>query len=413
MNRKKRTKYALMASFSSLCLSIAMLLGTTYAWFTDTASAAVNRIEAGTLDVALQYATSWNTDGTPAEWANAEGQTLNWKASSESEEETVTWEPGCTYELPELRIFNNGNLALKYRIEISGIKGDAELNNVIVWTVSVGEEGLADENAVGNMLETERQLSSGEFHVLTISGKMKDDAADSYQGLSIDGIAITVVAVQDTGEYDSTDNQYDADRVYPVVNFQSLKSRLQEGGTISFGKSILVPVKDIGTDLSRDINPQLQLSGDTVLELNGNRLAFDAETVQGKVHSLPVLIEIANGTALTINGGGTIDADAGDHHPAHCFYVNGGALVINGGNYKGAPMLFEIDNGSVEINDGFFSSTELYNTFLCYVLSGTVTIKGGTFVNMKPQPYVADGYAVITEQKGETEFWYTVVPTNE
>ena len=76
-------------------------------------------------------------------------------------------------------------------------------------------------------------------------------------------------------------------------------------------------------------------------------------------------------------------------------------------------MLFEVDNGSVEINDGFCSSTELYNTFLCYVLSGTVTIKGGTFVNMNPQPYVADGYAVITEQKGETEFWYTVVPTNE
>ena len=32
---------------------------------------------------------------------------------------------------------NNGNLALKYKLVISGIQGDAELNNVIDWAVTL------------------------------------------------------------------------------------------------------------------------------------------------------------------------------------------------------------------------------------------------------------------------------------
>ena len=51
-------------------------------------------------------------------------------------DEKVLWEPGCTYELPKLRVVNKGNLALKYTIEITGINGDAKLNEVIDWTIN-------------------------------------------------------------------------------------------------------------------------------------------------------------------------------------------------------------------------------------------------------------------------------------
>ena len=54
MNNTKTTKRALMSSVMAILICIAMLIGTTFAWFTDSASTAVNMILAGTLDVALE-----------------------------------------------------------------------------------------------------------------------------------------------------------------------------------------------------------------------------------------------------------------------------------------------------------------------------------------------------------------------
>lgn len=44
----------LTGSIWALVVCFILLLGTTFAWFTDTASTNVNKIQAGTLDVALQ-----------------------------------------------------------------------------------------------------------------------------------------------------------------------------------------------------------------------------------------------------------------------------------------------------------------------------------------------------------------------
>ena len=135
MNNTKTTKRALLSSVFAMLICVAMLIGTTFAWFTDSASTAVNKIQAGTLDVGLEMATAWDTaTGAPTAWENAEGKTLNFrKAAGAAENEAILWEPGCTYVLPELRIVNNGNLALKYKIVITGIAGDAKLNEAIEW----------------------------------------------------------------------------------------------------------------------------------------------------------------------------------------------------------------------------------------------------------------------------------------
>ena len=196
MNNRKATKRALLTSIMALVMCVVMLVGTTFAWFTDTATANVNKIEAGKLDVALEMEDSTSTTG----WTNAEGKTLEFKkADGAPATEKVLWEPGCTYELPELRIVNNGNLAIKYKVAITGIKGSDKLNEVIDWTIDdIGSTATYTSLAVG---------ASKEF---TISGTMKTSANNDYQGLSIDGIGITVYATQDAVEYDSTGNQYDA-----------------------------------------------------------------------------------------------------------------------------------------------------------------------------------------------------------
>lgn len=199
MKNTKTTRRALLSGVMALIICVTMLMGTTFAWFTDTAVTAVNKVLAGTLDVALEMK---DANGN---WVNAEGETLNWKkASGTPAGEQVIWEPGCTYELPEIRIVNKGDLALKYRIIISGIVGDAKLLDVISFTYGDGIDINAEVCLVPGA------ATEG----ITVKGHMSENAGNEYQGLSIDGIGITVLATQDTYEYDSTSNQYDTDATY-------------------------------------------------------------------------------------------------------------------------------------------------------------------------------------------------------
>ena len=63
MTNRKTTKRALFSSVVALLLCFTMLLGTTFAWFTDTASTGVNTIQAGTLQVALQDSVGNSLEG--------------------------------------------------------------------------------------------------------------------------------------------------------------------------------------------------------------------------------------------------------------------------------------------------------------------------------------------------------------
>ena len=206
MNNTRTTKRALLSSVIAVLICVAMLIGTTFAWFTDSASTAVNKIQSGKLDVALEM----STDGT--NWETAEGKTLTFKTADNRAADKILWEPGCTYELPQLRVVNKGNLALKYKIQITGIQGNAKLNEVIDWTINDAPINL-----------TEQHLSANQKGAaFTIKGHMQETAGNEYRNLTIDGIGITVVATQDAVENDSFDNQYDRYAQYPDVTVVQL-----------------------------------------------------------------------------------------------------------------------------------------------------------------------------------------------
>ena len=160
----------------------------------------MDKIQAGALDVQL----------LDEQGNTIEGQTLSWKKAAGHENEAVLWEPGCTYELQPIVIKNAGNLALKYKIVISGIQGDAALNNAIEWTIT--------NTSTVTALDADHALAAGASDTLTIKGHMREDAGNEYQGLSIDGIGITIVATQYTYESDSNNNQYDVNAEYPVIS---------------------------------------------------------------------------------------------------------------------------------------------------------------------------------------------------
>ena len=202
MNNRKATKRALLTSAMALVMCVVMLVGTTFAWFTDTARTNVNKIQAGKLDVQLLM------KDNAGNWVDAENKTLNFLVNGAipSEGTQILWEPGAEYKLPELKVVNNGNLKLKYKVQITGINGDAKLNEAIDWTINDAAFKLSEQTL-------DAKAESAPF---TIKGHMKENAGNEYQGLSIDGIGITVYATQAKGEYDSTRNDYDENATYPT-----------------------------------------------------------------------------------------------------------------------------------------------------------------------------------------------------
>ena len=248
MNNKRATKRALLTSVMALVMCVVMLVGTTFAWFTDTASTGVNKIQAGNLDIELQM------KDNSGNWVNAEGKTLPFLVEGKipAEGTQILWEPGCRYELPELRIVNKGNLALKYKVIINGIEGDAKLNEAIDWTITRGNENDKLTNDINEFEYKMLPKAAGEAdypsQTFTIKGTMKEEAGNEYQGLSIDGIGITVVATQYTYEKDSIDNQYDKDADATIqVNSENIQDYLDgKYGSID-GMTLVLAGGDYGT----------------------------------------------------------------------------------------------------------------------------------------------------------------------
>ena len=408
MTNSKSTKRALLTSALALLMCVTMLVGATFAWFTDTASTGVNKIQAGNLDVKLEYATAWNDDGSVKTWTDAEGKTLTFKTADNRAADQILWEPGCTYELPQLRVVNKGNLALKYKIQITGIQGDAKLNEVIDWTIN---------DAAINL--TEEHLSAGQTGTaFTIKGHMKETAGNEYQNLTIDGIGITVYATQDTVENDSFGNTYDENATYyPVIDLASLKDAIKNGGNVAVDADVEVSGVDNmanRTIISKPTTLQLNKKITSPYEMGNNNTNFTA-------------LIVAADTTINAGKDGGIDTQGGAYG---INVISGANLVINGGTYYGGGTAVQVQKGTVTINGGHFAVEPFsdarygYNFLLNCIdaayKDGTakIIVKGGTFVNFNPADckaegegtnFVADGYGVVATPQANGDVWYTVV----
>lgn len=222
---KKNLKKALIPSLIALALCFAMLLGTTFAWFTDTASTGTNVIASGKLDIELEYK---NDQGT---YVTADGVTLL--------PATIKWEPGYMAVI-NARVINNGDLAIKYTLKINVTEAttdpDAEapaanLAEVIKVYYAPSEVAVTRELTGLTELGTLAQVlaggenydvkdtleKNGDIDYATIVLVMDPAAGNAYQGLSLgDGFSIQVVATQATYEKDSIDDQYDAAAEFPT-----------------------------------------------------------------------------------------------------------------------------------------------------------------------------------------------------
>ncbi len=201
----KNLKKGIIFSLLIIAVCVVTIVGTSYAWFTDTASTSGNKIQAGTLDIKLEK----SADGTS--WEDAEGKPLNLVTADNRTADEIYFEPGATYKLETIKVTNNGNLALKYKIVLNGLTGDAKLLEKLNITIADQDGSPID------LADQEFNLAVGEASdPITISLHMAEDAGNEYQGLVLSDVSIKVIATQDTVESDSTDNQYDHDATYPT-----------------------------------------------------------------------------------------------------------------------------------------------------------------------------------------------------
>ena len=286
------------------------------------------------LDIEIQGA-----DGKPV-------TNLSWIKAEGAEDEQVLWEPGCTYTLTPFQIVNKGNLALKYKIVVTGLEGDTGLLKVIKFTYKTGEETF-DMNTEGHLT-----ANGGASKVITVSAHMDEAAGNEYMNKTLEGVKFTVYATQDTVEYDSFDNTYDENATYPVVNVTELKEALTNGGI------------DTGVNGGYGIN----VKDGATLTING-----------GYYYGGGTAVQVQEGT-LIINGGTFACEPFGDLYGYNFLiscvdsaYKNGTAkVIINGGTF----VNFDPSNCTAE----------------------------GAHTN-----FVADGYKVVSEPQTNGDIWHTVV----
>ena len=399
MTNRKSTKRALLGSVVAMVLCLAMLVGATFAWFTDTASTGVNKIQAGNLDVALEYSTDFKT------WNKVTDTTKLF-------EDSTVWEPGRT-EVVYLRVKNAGTLALKYTVGMYNInEGRGKnvageyyyLSNYVklgaVETTAAYADREAAINAVNAEARTLKSIGSsaiiGEDQMVMLAPEAdaKTYALVLYMPTEVGNEAnpknndpywaskfsfgISVNATQAEYENDSYDNTYDHDA-----------PELFSAESFSYG--------------THEITKNIQA--------NGRYGAVQAEktaqiTIDADVYAVYTKGKDGQNAAMAVEAGGT------------------SKVIIKGGDFRqvGVPaddpicdLIYATDKATIEIQGGTFKAVTPANTLNVIDSArgvAKIIVSGGSFYKYDPshptmgenEVFVADGYHVV--QNGD---WYTVV----
>ncbi len=412
-----------------------MLIGTTFAWFTDSVTSANNIIKSGNLDVELYYQAEGQTD-----WTKVTNTTNVFK-------ENALWEPGHT-EVVKLKVVNEGSLALKYTlgVNVASEVGSVNVNDVefklsdfIKFGIVDGaqtytrDQAIAAVDATATALKTAynstvtalvaKNHTDSDEKIVTLVVYMPTTAgneANAKTGAAVPTInlGINLFATQYTSESDSFNNQYDKDAefIIDVKNADELATALRVGGTFKVVNDISVTES---LNIPAGVAVELDLNGKTITGTNGR----DADNNRIHVIVNNGILTIKDGTvksagndggsAIYNNAGATLTIEdvtlygapqsdpvyeAGVSKPYPSYAVNNyGNAVVNGAtvkSYHGA--IATGGNGVTVINDadidvGLGQSTGITSYAIYSYENAQVTVNGGKFAFTKQEIYVNGG----------------------
>ena len=447
MTKKRSTKRALLLSTLSLLLCVSMLIGSTFAWFTDEVKSGTNIIAAGNLDVELYYSKTKDF----SDEKKVDGQTVLF--TDKDGKEIKYWEPGVV-AYTNLQVANVGSLALTYRLTVNSIATNyveyadgSKYDLTDVLKVAVVKDGFEGDRADAKGLTFEAIES------FTLSGELEAEKKSEVYGVviywepnnndfdnlfnmnngktTINGeplnveLGITLSATQEEFEKDSFDETYDEEASYLVNK----------------GEIVTFKPEDDSTEL--EMNGQVENNGvlslvqtsmkndGLVIENNGvaNLTNVKAEVIPGEYWGGYFINGVGkdsytvfeNVNATTLGGGvqlddaaqaifksGSITTNSVATSARHVFYLmDGSQITIEDGDFKFSPSnltrkgyyVCATYGSEVIIKGGNFdkpSSRGDYKAGFYADDTSSITVYGGTF-KFDPTKWVADGCKVVKE----------------
>ena len=402
----KSKKSALLLSFTSLLLCFAMLAGSTFAWFTDTATTGVNKIKAGNLDIELAYKNS--TTGGEFKEANKETPVFDNNAQ---------WEPGHV-EYVVLKVSNAGSLALKYKLGIN-IANEVGSTNVYNDEFKLSDYirfAVLDDDRTENGVDRDALVAAATDSKLIKEGYSKEDhllagknnnekvvtlvvwmptTVDNKANHKKDAdtpfidLGISVVATQYNYESDSIGPDYDKFADYPEVQPVTTADKLQEA----------LASEDIDGKTIK-LYDNIETEG---LQLTGKNVAFD---LNGKSLNTEK-VEVNNSTVVfgdsSENGGGTLATDDSygviNAVDSNVTIENGQFVSTYDTGTSGYAPVIQARNSNLTINGGYFENTDGVGSYNYLIKAPsyntnektTITINGGEFVSHRDYGYIVTG----------------------
>ena len=413
MNNKRATKRALLTSVMALVMCVVMLVGTTFAWFTDTASTGVNKIQAGNLDVKLEYKNSEQTTFVEAN--------TNTKVFKDG----ALWEPGHV-EYVVLKISNAGNLALKYKlgINIANEVGSTNVYNNAFKLSDYIRFAVLDGDRTGNSVDRDALVAAATNSKLIKDGYTSEETPlypkvepvvdnqpnektvtlvvwmpttvgneanhkKDATAPSID-LGISVAATQYAYEKDSIDDQYDKGAEYPIVAMDTLQELINNAAEPvsvklegNIAGSLTVPQ---GKNVTLDLNGFTLTGGDSHAILNRGKLCIKDSSGDGKIVASKANTSALRNAAVCVIEGGTFTRTNAADNKWHTV-ENFGTMTFNGGKVIAEDgQSFAIVNGWNYINPGEQKATMTINNIEMKAgpngfkncAGGTLTMNGGT-----------------------------------
>ena len=455
---KRNIKFtSLVMSVIAIIILFAMLIGSTFAWFTDSSTSNNNIIKSGKLDVGMYWANG-KEEVDDANWIDAStGAIFNYEL----------WEPGYL-QVRHIKIANLGTLAFKYKVMFIANGEVSDLADVIdVYYMDpaqkiLGRTALDNIDKIGNLTTVlsgmdktaSGNLLAGEDHTITLALKMREDAGNEYQGKSIGtDFSIQLYATQLSSESDAFGDDYDKD-LNPtkdlLFNAKELHKTTNTSGTFSLQSNIKTSLS--GSDARYGYGYEYIIRGgvDYTLNLNGKSIVHDVVNANNNKNAFTYLLVANNaGTKLTIDGEGNVYCNNPEGYTCALQGKSGTLITVNGGDYvvdngvavwAGSDSHIIINDGSfvngnattdheliyssggvIDIYGGFFHNTKgdaVLNVENRNRATSEINVYGGTFVNFDPstggddpnQIKVAEGYKVIAQTQENGDIWYTVVP---
>ncbi len=199
-----KKKKSLISSLIAIVICFSMLLGTTYAWFTDSIVNTNNIIKSGNVEVEL-----WHKSNANEEFEEVKEGT---KLFVNTENKPILWEPGAS-ATETFEVKNVGSLAFKYEFRIKAIEKtfnakSGSLEDVL--KITIDEEEKSFDTVISGTITKGADPISHKVTIVWEQGANDNDYMDLDMWLGVE-----LVATQLASEYDGTGNQYDVNANVP------------------------------------------------------------------------------------------------------------------------------------------------------------------------------------------------------